>query len=126
MITVTEKAAEELKLLLTTKNAPEGSGLRLGVERGGCAGLAYTMRIAEPEDGDEIIDLSGTRIIVAHDSFDVLEGCTVDFADELSDRGFKIFNPNAARSCGCGTSFEPAEEGKTPEYDPAIDGTKCK
>lgn len=126
MITVTEKAAEELKLLLTTKNAPEGSGLRLGVERGGCAGLAYTMRIAEPEDGDEIIDLSGTRFIVAHDSFDVLEGSTVDFADELSDRGFKIFNPNAARSCGCGTSFEPAEEGKTPEYDPAIDGTKCK
>lgn len=126
MITVTEKAAEELKLLLTTKNATEGSGLRLGVERGGCAGLAYTMRIAEPEDGDEIIDLSGTRVIVAHDSFDVLEGCTVDFADELSDRGFKIFNPNAARSCGCGTSFEPAEEGKKPEYDPAIDGTKCK
>ena len=126
MITVTEKAAEELRLLLTTKDAPEGSGLRLGVERGGCAGLAYTMRIAEPEDGDEIIDLSGTRFIVAYDSFDVLEGCTVDFADELSDRGFKIFNPNAARSCGCGTSFEPAEEGKKPEYDPAIDGTKCK
>ena len=126
MITVTEKAAEELKLLLATKNAPEGSGLRLGVERGGCAGLAYTMRIAKPEDGDEIIDLSETRFIVAQDSLDVLEGCTVDFADELSDRGFKIFNPNAARSCGCGTSFEPAEEGKKPEYDPAIDGTKCR
>lgn len=126
MITVTEKAAEELKLLLATKNAPEGSGLRLGVERGGCAGLAYTMRIANPEDGDEIIDLSETRFIVAQDSLDVLEGCTVDFADELSDRGFKIFNPNAARSCGCGTSFEPAEEGKKPEYDPAIDGTKCR
>ena len=126
MITVTKKAAEELKLLLTTKNAPEGSGLRLGVERGGCAGLAYTMRIAEPEDGDEIIDLSETRFIVAQDSLDVLKGCTVDFADELSDRGFKIFNPNAARSCGCGTSFEPAEEGKKPEYDPAIDGTKCR
>ena len=126
MITVTEKAAEELKLLLSTKNAPEGSGLRLGVERGGCAGLAYTMRIAKPEDGDEIIDLSETRFIVAQDSLDVLNGCTVDFADELSDRGFKIFNPNAARSCGCGTSFEPAEEGKKPEYDPAIDGTKCR
>ena len=126
MITVTEKAAEELKLLLSTKNAPEGSGLRLGVERGGCAGLAYTMRIAKPEDGDEIIDLSETRFIVAQDSLDVLDGCTVDFADELSDRGFKIFNPNAARSCGCGTSFEPAEEGKKPEYDPAIDGTKCR
>ncbi|MGC6466885.1 MAG: HesB/IscA family protein [Akkermansiaceae bacterium] len=126
MIKVTDKAASELKALLATKNAPDGSGLRLGVERGGCAGLAYAMRIAEPEEGDEIIDLEGTRFIVAHDSFDVLSGCTVDFSDSLSDRGFKIFNPNAARSCGCGTSFEPAEEGKKPEYDPALDGTNCK
>ena len=68
MITVTEKAASELQQLLASKNAPAGSGLRLGVERGGCAGLAYTMRIAEPEEGDEVIDLSGTRFIVAHDS----------------------------------------------------------
>lgn len=126
MITITEKASSELKLLLASKDAPKGSGLRLGVERGGCAGLAYAMRIGEPEPGDEIHDLNGTRFIVAHDSFDVLEGCTVDFADELSDRGFKIFNPNAARSCGCGTSFEPNEEGKKPEYDPALDGTNCK
>ena len=126
MITVTEKAASELAALLASKDAPEGSGLRLGVERGGCAGLAYTMRIGEPEEGDQIIDLNGTRFIVAHDSFDFLEGCTVDFADELSDRGFKIFNPNASRSCGCGTSFEPTEEGKKPEYDPALDGTNCK
>ena len=126
MITVTEKAASELKALLEAKDAPLGSGLRLGVERGGCAGLAYTMRISQPQDGDEIIDLNGTRFIIAHDSFDVLKGCTVDFADELSDRGFKIFNPNAARSCGCGTSFEPAEDGKKPQYDPALDGTHCK
>jgi len=126
MIKVTDKAASELADLLASKNAPEGSGLRLAVERGGCAGLAYSMRIATPEDGDEILDLDGTRFIVAHDSQDFLSGCTVDFADELSDRGFKIFNPNASRSCGCGTSFEPAEEGKKPEYDPALDGTNCR
>lgn len=126
MITVTEKAASELTNLLASKEAPEGAGLRLGVERGGCAGLAYTMRIAPPEEGDQIVDLNGTRFIVAQDSFDFLRGCTVDFADELSDRGFKIFNPNASRSCGCGTSFEPTEEGKKPEYDPSLDGTKCR
>lgn len=126
MITVTEKAASELAALLASKDAPHGTGLRLGIERGGCAGLAYAMKIATPEEGDEIIDLNGTRFIVAHDSFDFLRGCTVDFEDSLSDRGFKIFNPNAARSCGCGTSFEPAEEGKKPEYDPALDGTACK
>lgn len=126
MITVTEKAAKELANLLASKDAPEGSGLRLGVERGGCAGLAYTMRIGQPQDGDEIINLNGTSFIVANDAFDFLRGCTVDFEDSLSDRGFKIFNPNASRSCGCGTSFEPAEEGKKPEYDPALDGTNCK
>ncbi|MDA7506481.1 iron-sulfur cluster assembly accessory protein [Akkermansiaceae bacterium] len=126
MITVTDLAAKELAALLKTKDAPEGSGLRLGVERGGCAGLAYTMRIGEAKEGDQIIELGGTRFIVAADSFDFLEGCTVDFTEALSDRGFKIFNPNAARSCGCGTSFEPTEEGKKPEYDPALDGTQCK
>jgi iron-sulfur cluster assembly protein len=126
MITVTDKAAEELIALLKAKDAPEGSGLRLGVERGGCAGLAYTMRVGVVEDGDEVIDLAGTRFIVAADSFDFLRGCSVEFTDSLSDRGFKIFNPNAARSCGCGTSFEPSEEGKKPEYDPALDGTQCK
>ncbi|MDE0860359.1 MAG: iron-sulfur cluster assembly accessory protein [Akkermansiaceae bacterium] len=126
MITVTDKAAEELIALLKAKDAPEGSGLRLGVERGGCAGLAYTMRVGEVEAGDEVIDLAGTRFIVAADSFDFLRGCSVEFTDSLSDRGFKIFNPNAARSCGCGTSFEPSEEGKKPEYDPALDGTQCK
>ena len=126
MITVTDKAAEELIALLKAKDAPEGSGLRLGVERGGYAGLAYTMRVGVVEEGDEVIDLAGTRFIVAADSFDVLRGCSVEFTDSLSDRGFKIFNPNAARSCGCGTSFEPSEEGKKPEYDPALDGTQCK
>ena len=126
MITVTDRAAEELIALLKAKDAPEGSGLRLGVERGGCAGLAYTMRVGVVEEGDEVIDLAGTRFIVAADSFDFLRGCSVEFTDSLSDRGFKIFNPNAARSCGCGTSFEPSEEGKKPEYDPALDGTQCK
>ena len=126
MITVTDKAAEELIALLKAKDAPEGSGLRLGVERGGCAGLAYTMRVGVVEEGDEVIDLAGTRFIVAADSFDFLRGCSVEFTDSLSDRGFKILNPNAARSCGCGTSFEPSEEGKKPEYDPALDGTQCK
>lgn len=126
MITVTEKARTELKALLESKDAPEGSGLRLGVERGGCAGLAYTMRIGETQVGDEVINLKGTYFIVAADSLDFLRGCTVDFTDDLSDRGFKIFNPNAARSCGCGTSFEPEEEGKKPKYDPALDGTACK
>ncbi|MDQ8191632.1 HesB/IscA family protein [Roseibacillus persicicus] len=126
MITLTPKAAIALKDLLQKKNAPATAGLRLAIERGGCAGLAYTMKVSEPQEGDAVVEAEGTRVLIPEDSKDFLAGSTLDFSDSLSDAGFKITNPNAARSCGCGTSFEPAEEGKKPEYDPALDGTACK
>lgn len=126
MITLTPKATNALKSLLEQKNASPSAGLRLAIERGGCAGLAYTMRITEPEPEDEIIECEGTRVLIAPDSLEHLAGSTLDYSDSLSDAGFKITNPNAARSCGCGTSFEPAEEGKKPEYDPSLDGTACR
>ncbi|GHC51952.1 HesB/IscA family protein [Roseibacillus persicicus] len=126
MITLTPKAAIALKDLLQKKNAPATAGLRLAIERGGCAGLAYTMKVSEPQEGDSVVEAEGTRVLIPEDSKDFLAGSTLDFSDSLSDAGFKITNPNAARSCGCGTSFEPAEEGKKPEYDPALDGTACK
>lgn len=95
-------------------------GLRLGVERGGCAGLQYAMRIAAPESGDVTVEHGDVSFYIAHDSIDFLRGSHVDYSDALSDAGFKISNPNAARSCGCGTSFEPAHhEGETlPEGQP--------
>ena len=126
MITLTPKATIALKGLLEQKKASSTAGLRLAIERGGCAGLAYTMRVSEPEEGDTVVESDETRVLIAADSLEHLSGSTLDYSDELSDAGFKITNPNAARSCGCGTSFEPAEEGKKPEYDPALDGTACK
>lgn len=126
MITLTPKAAIALQGLLAKKDAPPTAGLRLAIERGGCAGLAYTMKVAEPQEGDTVVEMEGTRVLIPEDSKDFLAGSTLDFSDSLSDAGFKITNPNAARSCGCGTSFEPAEEGKKPEYDPALDGTACR
>lgn len=126
MITLTPKAAIALKDLLLKKGASSTAGLRLAIERGGCAGLAYTMRVSEPQEGDTVVEAEGTQVLIAADSLDNLSGSTLDYSDTLSDAGFKITNPNAARSCGCGTSFEPAEEGKKPEYDPALDGTACR
>lgn len=126
MISLSPKAILALKELLAKKEAPKTSGLRLAIERGGCAGLAYTMRVTEPEEGDTIIEEDGARVLIAADSMEHLSGSLLDYSDSLSDAGFKISNPNAARSCGCGTSFEPAEEGKKPEYDPALDGTACR
>lgn len=102
------RAAEELKKLLESRAKSAESGLRLAVRKGGCAGWQYEMQVAEPQPGDAIVDDAGARLIVAHDSLDWLKDCSVDYVDDLTDAGFKIHNPNAARSCGCGTSFEPA------------------
>lgn len=125
MITLTDNAVQELKALLQRKGAAEDSGLRLGVQRGGCAGLQYTMQVADREEGDQILQQDGVAVFLAPDSLEYLKGCHIDFSHDLSDSGFKIVNPNAARSCGCGTSFEAKDEGREPSYDPALDGTKC-
>lgn len=123
MITLTPKAIEELGKLLTSRAQTPQSGLRLAVRRGGCAGWQYEMVVAEPEEGDEIVQAGAARVIVAADSFDRLRGCEVDFSDDLTDAGFKINNPRAARSCGCGTSFESVDE---PLGEGAVaDGEAC-
>ena len=109
MITLTPKAIKELGTLLATKAKSPASGLRLAVRRGGCAGWQYEMQVADPETGDVVIESGNARVIVAADSVEKLRGCEIDFSDDLTDAGFKINNPIAVRSCGCGTSFEPAE-----------------
>ncbi len=109
MLHITENAAEQLRSLLAEKSAPAGHGLRLSVERGGCAGLQYGMEMGERQDGDEISTRDGISVFVASDSTDHLDGCTLDHIDDLAGAGFKIVNPRAIRSCGCGTSFEAAD-----------------
>lgn len=108
MITISSKAAEELGRLLAAKAASADAGLRLSVHKGGCAGWQYEMKVASPEPGDAVVESGAARVIVAADSIGFLRGCEVDYSDDLTDAGFKIHNPNAARSCGCGTSFEVA------------------
>jgi iron-sulfur cluster assembly protein len=122
IIVITEKARAELGALLESKATSATAGLRLGVSKGGCAGWQYEMKVAEPEAGDEIVELGTARVIVAADSLDKLRGCEVDFSDDLTDAGFKIHNPKARRSCGCGTSFEPEDE---PKGSSAEDGEVC-
>ncbi len=123
MITISPRAAEELaKLLGSRANSPR-AGLRLAVRRGGCAGWQYEMKVADPEDGDAVVESGGARVIVAGDSTERLRGCEIDFSDDLTDAGFKVHNPNAARSCGCGTSFEAADE--APGAHAVADGEAC-
>lgn len=117
MIHATPEALQHLRGLLAER-APEAgaAGLRVGVERGGCAGWQYVMQIAEPQEGDEVVEQDGIRLIVAADSRSFLEGVELDYQDSLNDAGFKIRNPRAVRSCGCGTSFEAPPELTPPAY----------
>ncbi len=108
MITVTDSAVKQLQELLAESSENAGKGLRIFVEAGGCAGMQYGMAIDRAKEGDEIIEREGVRFLVDSFSGKYLAGSTVDFTDELAGAGFRIRNPNAARSCGCGTSFETA------------------
>lgn len=111
MITLTDSAIVHLRALLQSNNAAPGVGLRLQIEKGGCAGMQYAMRLDDAREGDERISSGDVSVLIDAASAVFLRGCTLDYVDSLNDSGFKIENPNAARSCGCGTSFEPKEEG---------------
>ena len=108
MIKVTDNAVKQLHHLLSA-GAPhkERRGLRILVAKGGCAGMEYQMKLDAPADEDEIILNQGAEIYIDPESKAFLKGCQIDYAESLTDSGFKIENPNATRSCGCGTSFEP-------------------
>lgn len=127
MITITDSAASHLREHLEERGfSPEDTGLRLFVEKGGCAGMSYAMQVTEPEADDLVFEKDGVKVFVDNESQTYLNGIELDFAEGLNDSGFKIVNPNAARSCGCGTSFEPADAEKEPEYDPeTMDGSVC-
>jgi iron-sulfur cluster assembly protein len=109
MLHITESAAEQLRSLAAERGLSDAQGLRLSVEKGGCAGLQYGMEIGDRQPQDDICDEHGARVFVDKASHDFLDGCTLDYADDLAGAGFRILNPRAVRSCGCGTSFEPAD-----------------
>jgi iron-sulfur cluster assembly accessory protein len=105
VVCVTENAAAEVRLL---RALPENAGktLRLFVEQGGCSGMQYGMVFDEKRDGDLASEQHGVEVLVDSISAQYLRGTVVDFSDALTGGGFKISNPNAKQSCGCGKSFE--------------------
>lgn len=107
MIKVTERAVEHLRSLLADQAAPTGKGLRVHVGKGGCSGLQYEMSLDERHEGDAIVERDEVVFLVDPASADFLRDATLDFEDGLTGAGFRIVNPNAARTCGCGSSFEP-------------------
>ena len=108
MINVTENAVRQLKSLLAERAESSGKGLRVQIEKGGCSGLQYEMTLDEQRPGDAVVERDGVAFLVDAESASYLQGATLDFREGLSSVGFQIVNPNASRTCGCGTSFEAA------------------
>ena len=107
MVHLTEKAASKIRQLLTKEGVPaESGGLRIGVQGGGCSGLSYAMRLeTQARDRDKVFEEHGARLFVDPKSFLYLNDTTLDYEESLLRQGFIFQNPNAARSCGCGSSF---------------------
>ena len=103
-VSLTESAAQRVRTFLEKRG--KGVGVRLGVKTTGCSGMAYTIEFADQiEDGDEVFEDRGVKVIVSPKSLVYLEGTELDFAKEGLNEGFKFNNPNEKDRCGCGESF---------------------
>jgi iron-sulfur cluster assembly protein len=106
VVTITSRAAQEIRKIKTDNSIPESHALRLGVKGGGCSGMTYVLAFDEnPRERDVIYHIEGLKVFIDPKSQFHLSGTTLDFSDGLSSRGFVFNNPNAARTCGCGHSF---------------------
>src|SRR5437867_2456041 len=106
VVDITESAALQIKSLLTNDSENAGKALRVYIEAGGCSGMQYGMVFDEKRADDLASEFYGVSVLVDPISANYLRGSVVDFVDSLNGGGFKISNPNARQSCGCGKSFE--------------------
>ncbi|SRR6266496_3167217 len=106
-IQVSEKAREHIRAAMLKEGVnSEQGGLRLGVQGGGCSGLSYHIKFdSQPRERDRIFQYDDIRVFVDPKSFVYLSGTTLDWEESLMQRGFVFRNPNAKKSCGCGSSF---------------------
>ena len=106
-VTITERAAQEVRRVVSEQNMPAETVLRIGVAGGGCSGFQYSPGFDNQIDKakDHVTEQHGIQVAVDKKSSLFLDGTTVDFHEGLEKRGFTFDNPNAVRSCGCGSSF---------------------
>ena len=106
-VTITPAAARQIARLMTKQNS---AGLRIGVKKGGCAGMEYTMEyVEEIAPHDEVVESNGARVMIAPMAQMFLFGTEIDYASGLIESGFKFNNPNVTEACGCGESIKFAE-----------------
>jgi iron-sulfur cluster assembly protein len=106
MITVTDHAAEQIQKLKNQESQPENAFLRVQVVGGGCSGMSYKMKFdTEVKENDKVFEKAGVRLVTDQKSYLYLIGTALDFSGGLNGKGFVFENPNAKKSCGCGSSF---------------------
>jgi iron-sulfur cluster assembly protein len=105
VITLTAGAASEVRRIMADNKIPEGYKLRVGVTGGGCSGLSYSLGFDKQLEGDDMFVSEGIDILMDKRHQMYLSGIVVDFMDGLQGRGFTFNNPNATKTCGCGSSF---------------------
>ena len=103
-VTLTPAAVAQVRRLMDSRQA---AGLRLGVKKGGCAGMEYTLEVAnQPAPHDEVVEQDGARVLIAPMAQMFLIGTEIDYETGLVESGFKFRNPNVAEACGCGESIK--------------------
>lgn len=106
MITISETAAKKIQTLKAEDNAPAEAFLRVFVKRGGCSGFSYKMEFdTKTKDNDKVFESNGAKVVVDGQSLLYLLGMTLDYEGGLNGKGFIFSNPNATKTCGCGSSF---------------------
>jgi len=105
IVSVTDRAEQEIRSIFQREQPEEGTGLRLGVVGGGCSGLSYEMEFSETRSNDNVLSFEGFRVLLDPKSAIYLKDVTLDFEDGLMGKGFVFKNPSATNTCGCGDSF---------------------
>jgi iron-sulfur cluster assembly protein len=106
-VTLTEKAAKEIKKVMDDQNMPAETVIRVGVQGGGCSGFSYSLNWdTQTTDKDRVAEFFGVKLAVEKKFDPYLDGTVIDFYDGLEKRGFVFNNPNVVRTCGCGSSFQ--------------------
>ncbi|MEM3670660.1 MAG: iron-sulfur cluster insertion protein ErpA [Thermoprotei archaeon] len=114
LVTLTDAAAKQVEKLLAQYNKPD-HGLRIFVRGGGCSGLSYGMSIEkEPLEDDSVVATKGVKVFIDPFTTQYIKGSVVDYVETIQSAGFKIDNPNAVRSCGCGQSFQTKDGAGSP------------
>ena len=106
-VTLSEKAASEVKRILSEQSVPDGTVLRIGVQGGGCSGFSYSLNFdTSTTEKDRVAEFHGVKLAVEKKFDPYLDGTVIDFYDGLEKRGFVFNNPNVVKACGCGSSFQ--------------------